>query len=126
MPKKFDLEQFIPKFKNPIVKELYYYNLSIDRQTLRDIINKYLMNLFEEGVVETQIVGSESIEEAFPTGIKEIKSIYDRYDELERIYNRPLEPQLQSVFNPTYPKVGRNAPCPCGSGRKYKKCHLNM
>jgi hypothetical protein len=20
------------------------------------------------------------------------------------------------------PKVGRNAPCPCGSGRKYKKC----
>lgn len=21
------------------------------------------------------------------------------------------------------PKVGRNAPCPCGSGLKYKKCH---
>jgi Tfp pilus assembly protein PilF len=21
------------------------------------------------------------------------------------------------------PKLGRNAPCPCGSGRKYKKCH---
>ena len=20
-------------------------------------------------------------------------------------------------------KVGRNDPCPCGSGRKYKKCH---
>ncbi len=23
----------------------------------------------------------------------------------------------------TEPKVGRNAPCPCGSGKKYKKCH---
>ena len=23
------------------------------------------------------------------------------------------------------PKVSRNAPCPCGSGKKYKKCHLN-
>ncbi len=22
------------------------------------------------------------------------------------------------------PRVGRNDPCPCGSGRKYKKCHL--
>jgi len=22
-----------------------------------------------------------------------------------------------------YPKVGRNDPCPCGSGKKYKKCH---
>jgi uncharacterized protein YecA (UPF0149 family) len=21
------------------------------------------------------------------------------------------------------PRVGRNDPCPCGSGRKYKKCH---
>jgi len=21
------------------------------------------------------------------------------------------------------PKVGRNEPCPCGSGRKYKNCH---
>jgi preprotein translocase subunit SecA len=20
------------------------------------------------------------------------------------------------------PKIGRNAPCPCGSGKKYKKC----
>jgi len=21
------------------------------------------------------------------------------------------------------PKVGRNQPCPCGSGKKYKQCH---
>jgi preprotein translocase subunit SecA len=24
---------------------------------------------------------------------------------------------------PDYSKVGRNAPCPCGSGRKFKQCH---
>lgn len=24
----------------------------------------------------------------------------------------------------TYPKIGRNDPCPCGSGRKYKACCL--
>jgi uncharacterized protein YecA (UPF0149 family) len=29
-----------------------------------------------------------------------------------------LEAELQS----RKPKVGRNDPCPCGSGRKYKKC----
>jgi len=23
----------------------------------------------------------------------------------------------------TFPKVGRNQPCPCGSGKKYKRCH---
>lgn len=23
----------------------------------------------------------------------------------------------------THPKIGRNEPCPCGSGKKYKHCH---
>jgi len=23
-------------------------------------------------------------------------------------------------------KIGRNAPCPCGSGQKYKNCHLGL
>jgi preprotein translocase subunit SecA len=23
-------------------------------------------------------------------------------------------------------KVGRNDPCPCGSGKKYKACHMKM
>ena len=25
----------------------------------------------------------------------------------------------------TPPKISRNAPCPCGSGKKYKKCCIN-
>ncbi len=35
--------------------------------------------------------------------------------------NRDEPPARAS--QPTGQKVGRNAPCPCGSGRKYKKCH---
>ena len=31
-------------------------------------------------------------------------------------------PAVGTVVRDT-PKVGRNDPCPCGSGRKYKKCH---
>ena len=34
---------------------------------------------------------------------------------------RPQKP-VQEVFHPTKKKVGRNDPCPCGSGKKYKKC----
>ena len=33
-----------------------------------------------------------------------------------------LEPE---TYVHSRPKVGRNAPCPCGSGRKYKKCCLD-
>jgi preprotein translocase subunit SecA len=29
----------------------------------------------------------------------------------------------QPVQRRTGEKVGRNDPCPCGSGKKYKKCH---
>lgn len=29
----------------------------------------------------------------------------------------------QATFVRSQPKVGRNEPCPCGSGKKYKQCH---
>ena len=32
----------------------------------------------------------------------------------------PAPPQ---TFTRDQPKVGRNDPCPCGSGKKYKSCH---
>lgn len=32
-------------------------------------------------------------------------------------------PPPQKTFMRNKPKVGRNAPCPCGSGKKYKQCH---
>lgn len=31
----------------------------------------------------------------------------------------------QMTVQRTSPKIGRNEPCPCGSGKKYKKCCLN-
>jgi preprotein translocase subunit SecA len=37
-----------------------------------------------------------------------------------------LEPQQAAAAKPvtrTGPRVGRNDPCPCGSGKKFKKCH---
>jgi uncharacterized protein len=37
-----------------------------------------------------------------------------------------FEPERETDFNTLYlperRKIGRNEPCPCGSGKKYKKC----
>ncbi|MBX2979527.1 MAG: SEC-C domain-containing protein [Flavobacteriales bacterium] len=33
----------------------------------------------------------------------------------------PRMPPVETYKRDT-PKVGRNEPCPCGSGKKYKKC----
>jgi len=37
----------------------------------------------------------------------------------------PIPPELVSPVHRATPKVGRNDPCPCGSGKKYKKCCLD-
>jgi preprotein translocase subunit SecA len=39
-----------------------------------------------------------------------------------RDYYDPGEPRKQEPVK-VGPKVGRNDPCPCGSGKKYKQCH---
>lgn len=50
------------------------------------------------------------------------------YDLLERAYRQDTRSLLGNIkrklFQPGRRKVGRNAPCPCGSGKKYKKCCL--
>jgi preprotein translocase subunit SecA len=33
------------------------------------------------------------------------------------------EPATPQTYTREQPKVGRNEPCPCGSGKKYKQCH---
>ena len=32
------------------------------------------------------------------------------------------ESEISFIFHNETPKLGRNDPCPCGSGKKYKKC----
>ena len=37
--------------------------------------------------------------------------------------SKVIWPGLDSVTQRHVVKVGRNDPCPCGSGKKYKECH---
>lgn len=38
-------------------------------------------------------------------------------------HDEAMERRTTALRNEEIPKVGRNDPCPCGSGKKYKKCH---
>ena len=40
-----------------------------------------------------------------------------------RITSAPTPPEEHDEFQAKSDKVGRNEPCSCGSGKKYKKCH---
>jgi preprotein translocase subunit SecA len=39
------------------------------------------------------------------------------------VAERPAPPAAVAPFVREEPKIGRNEPCFCGSGRKYKHCH---
>ena len=48
-------------------------------------------------------------------------------DGVQDVYDFFREARERALAPPTVrrdgDKVGRNDPCPCGSGRKFKKCH---
>ena len=50
--------------------------------------------------------------------------LQERYDVVDEddFFNPWLDTKPQMPFVRESPKIGRNAPCPCGSGKKYKKC----
>ena len=101
---------------------------------------------YEEDLVDESIVGMESVDDAMRQekdhvleeyrNNKHLQFIDDTVAELERWgcfeetyrkrmdskqnYSRIQPVRIQPVRN--QPKIGRNDPCPCGSGKKYKKC----
>ena len=63
--------------------------------------------------------------------MKEVTAIFEKNGWEYKIELEPDKPEdvtdLEILLNPPKPiiaekKVGRNEPCPCGSGKKYKKC----
>lgn len=58
--------------------------------------------------------------------LKDFKeAVLSRYRELSVQLGRNLRmPSIAAPAPTVLKRIGRNAPCPCGSGRKYKKCCL--
>ena len=61
----------------------------------------------------------------YVTYIYRVENIKLREEEMQQLsYSGGEEPnQPQKSPRKTATKIGRNEPCPCGSGKKYKKCH---
>jgi preprotein translocase subunit SecA len=43
--------------------------------------------------------------------------------EVETVVDAQTVRSSATIASNEYPRVGRNDPCPCGSGKKYKHCH---
>lgn len=102
-----------------------------------------IRELFKLGYVAYGICGDlEELEDAMKTELEEnqknnVLSIYEIYEDIasnsstyqhEMNYEMPRakEERIVPILPVTNgPKIGRNDPCSCGSGKKYKKCCMD-
>ncbi|MCE8426370.1 MAG: DUF1186 domain-containing protein [Candidatus Methanoperedens sp.] len=128
-----DLAAFQDKSVLPLLKKAFQdgriNNLFIDEEEVVSIVNGKTIFEMERYMVDPLTHFSrENIEELFfeyytddEDEETEIRSfLADEAENDEEIYSDTIEPEQQVRQK----KVGRNAPCPCGSGKKYKKCCL--
>jgi hypothetical protein len=82
---------------------------------------KELQNYFE---IKAEIASWETSDNEEGNFIND-KDEREYYDEWEEVVEEDTTEYFYSGSKPfvrTAPKVGRNEPCPCGSGKKYKNC----
>jgi preprotein translocase subunit SecA len=69
-----------------------------------------------------EVRSEEQIEEAeAPPQLENVQYHHADYDEALAV--AAAAPKAAQPVERQMPKVGRNDPCPCGSGKKYKHCH---
>jgi preprotein translocase subunit SecA len=84
-----------------------------------------MLGRFEADVVEkmysVQIAAEQDVER-----IEEMRRRRHQQMMAAQAASRKVEEGPTTVVKREADKVGRNDPCPCGSGKKYKKCHGKM
>lgn len=78
-----------------------------------------LINLFQLGAIPTRVIAEIMNDFAKEEERCEPSSLYHKHFDFDQ-YNLPFSRLPESTS-----KIGRNDPCPCGSGKKYKKCCIN-
>jgi len=84
-------------------------------QVVRTEVTKLLMTV--------EVRSEQQIEEAEKKHPQVENVQYHHADYDEALGARDEAPKPQQPVERALPKVGRNDPCPCGSGKKYKHCH---
>jgi len=90
----------------------------------RDPLTEYkkesfiMFGLMKERIEDEIIMNLWRMDAAVVTQQKEMRTRRER----DLVYSAPAKEAPQPAQRATG-RVGRNDPCPCGSGKKYKKCH---
>jgi preprotein translocase subunit SecA len=78
----------------------------------------FRMEQLDEGFVGSTWVESQAVHDSPPPGSSMIS------DDQTQAISGSDTPQKSEPIRNRNPQIGRNDPCPCGSGKKYKNCHM--
>ena len=104
--------------KDPLViYKLESFNLF---KAMLENINEDVISFLMRADIPTQ--DPNAVRESRPQGIDKSKIREQRQDLLAQSHSDTQQKQVTQPIR-VEKKVGRNDPCPCGSGKKYKNCH---
>jgi preprotein translocase subunit SecA len=107
--------------KDPLViYKLESFNLF---KAMLEKINEDVISFLMRADIPTQ--DPNTVRESRPQGIDKSKIREQRQDLLAQSHSDTQQKQVTQPIR-VEKKVGRNDPCPCGSGKKYKNCHGRM
>lgn len=104
----------------------------INRTDLKPLFEEY----YEKGEVELETLSREDLDYFFdnvnkPPAFRYDIELFYSLEEIEKRQERWLKEDkkaeaeaLEDYILESYNSIGRNEQCPCGSGKKFKKCHL--
>ena len=114
-----DLAELKDTISQPQVEALYKADL-IDEMLMGDV-DDYL-KILEEDRSHRGPRPFDLITYYHPPRVSRPASAARERESDEPVLGRLLEDGGEATYTRTKRKVGRNDPCPCGSGKKYKKC----
>ncbi|MFC1770475.1 preprotein translocase subunit SecA [Candidatus Margulisiibacteriota bacterium] len=88
----------------------------------RDPLMEYKIEAFEMFSDLLLNVGEEALEIINRAVVVEQGQEEDAFEDQSQMYYNKTESHSPVLTSRKTNKIGRNDPCPCGSGRKYKKC----
>ena len=92
----------------------------------KDPLVEYKKEAFELFAEMSDRLKSEALMRLFKIQVvHEDAEVKIKKEQQRMVYNRSEGGDGSKQSTPREQKVGRNAPCPCGSGKKYKKCCAN-
>ncbi|VVB55348.1 Uncharacterised protein [uncultured archaeon] len=127
-----DIKAFLSKLLEDTTDQTFAAFLADELLSFKDQnLLPQVRKAFEDERIDTEVINQDDVDWVFnlpeeeQSYFKFMKSPLEHFSRENISYLKKISyPEKKTPDKKKEKKIGRNAPCPCGSGKKYKKCCL--